>query len=79
MPVARRDIAVAIAALVAFPLVVNLPAQLASDGSPRHSSPLFDRGAHDQARVTEPPERVVGLRRSATAPPGVVHHVHRDR
>ena len=51
MSVTTRDIAVGIAALVAFPLALDLPAPLAADGAPHHSLPLFDRGmVHDVHR-----------------------------
>jgi hypothetical protein len=39
-----RDIVVGIAALIAFPMAINLPAVLAGDGSPDRGLPLFERG-----------------------------------
>ena len=44
MSVISRDIIVGIAALIAFPMAINLPAVLAGDGSPDRSLPLFERG-----------------------------------
>ena len=44
MSVISRDIIVGIAALIAFPMAINLPAVLAGDGSPDRRLPLFERG-----------------------------------
>lgn len=52
MSVTTRDIAAGVAALVAFPLAINLPAALAADGSPHPAVPLFDRGGDDRASAT---------------------------
>jgi hypothetical protein len=44
MSVTTHDLAVGIAALIAFPLAINLPAVLASDGSPDRGLPRLEHG-----------------------------------
>ena len=54
MSVTTHDLTVGIAALVAFPLALNIPAALAGDGSPDRGLPQLERGEDAQTH----PERI---------------------
>jgi hypothetical protein len=41
-----RDVVLAVAFLVAFPLAVNVTGALSSDGIPDRTVPVVDRGTH---------------------------------
>ncbi len=60
MSVTTQDLTVGIAALVAFPLALNIPAALAGDGSPDPGLPQLERGQGGPThpvRITARPPR----------------------